>query len=1010
MSNYRNRNLQRAVHFALAGSAFAALTAANAQTAPATTTAGAAVEEVVVTGSRIALAPNQVSISPVTQVTAADIQQSGVTRVEDMLNQLPQVFAQQGSTISNGATGIAEVDLRNLGSKRTLVLVDGRRLGPGDPRGNSQSDLNQVPAELIDKVDVLTGGASSVYGADAVAGVVNFTLNHHFEGVQLTANYGFYQHNQDNDGLTGTVLADHNTNFGTSFAAAPNNVDTGFTKDLSFIVGMNTPDGNGNATAYVTYRNVAAVLQAKYDYSACTLSSGYATGTGRFDCGGSSTAYPGRFLQYSPAGAPIGGSKTLGPAGTLVPFTNAGRYNFGPLNFYQRPDERWMGGVFANYKFNEHAEAYTSVQFMDDRSVSQIAPSGAFFGAPFAVNCANPYLTAPEVTAWCTPAGEDANGNIFLGIGRRNVEGGGRTDDLRHESLNISVGLKGEIADGWKYDGYVQYTEVTLSETYDDLSKVRIGQSLQAVAGPNGPQCADPAAVAAGCVPWNIFQLGTAPSAAAVNYIGVPLINTGVVWSKNASVNVTGDLGRYGVQIPTAQSGLKVNFGLEWRDTYSQSLPDLEFQTGDGAGQGGPTTPIAGGIISREVFGEASLPIVDSKPGFQTLAFDTGYRYSDYSLGFKTNTYKFGLEWAPVNDVRLRGSWARAVRAPNVGELYTAQSVVLDGVTDPCAGATPAYSAAQCALTGVSAAQYGNIIPNSANQYQGLEGGNPNLQPETAITKSFGVGWTPSFLPGFRAQIDWYDINIQNVISNIGADTILSLCLNSSQYCNLIHRDQNGSLWLSPNGYVTDLNNNSSGLEQKGIDVDMSYRFNMGSAGKLSASLTGTYVINAMETAVSALPQTSFDCAGYYGALCLTPTNRWRHVMRFTWTTPWKGTDVALAWRYYGPVKAESLAPNPNLRAFDPGNPTASNAQLISDGWVSNTDAYLSSRSYLDLTASVPLGDKLTLRLGIDNLLDKSPPVIGSSNLPAVVGNGNTFPQVYDALGRYIFAKLTAQF
>lgn len=1030
MSTSRNRNLQSAVHFALAGSALAAAAAANAQTAPST--AGAAVEEVVVTGSRIALAPNQVSISPVTQVSAADLQQSGVTRVEDMLNQLPQVFAAQGSTVSNGADGTAQVNLRNLGAQRTLVLVNGRRLGPGDPRGNSASDLNQIPTELIDSVELLTGGASSIYGADAVAGVVNFKLNDHFEGVKFVGNYGMFNHHQDNDGLGGTVLANHNAVDGTSFGAAPNNVNTGFTKDLAFIVGMNSEDGKGNATAYATYRNVAGVLQSKYDYSACTFGSGYATydyggvqRPGMFDCSGSSTSYPGRFQLYNgPApfskpqrtivpGGPAAGysTVTIGPNGTLVPFSNADRYNYGPINYYQRPDERWMGGVFAHYEFNEHATVYTEMQFMDDRSVSQIAASGSFFGAPIQVNCANPYLSATMLSAWC---GGSTAGNTYLAIGRRNVEGPGRTDDLRHESLRMVVGGKGKINDGWTYDIYGQYASTSLSDTYQDFSRSRFASALNVVQGPNGAQCANPAAVLQGCVPWNVFQ-GGGVTPAAENYLSVPLLNSGVVKQFVVSANVTGDLGRYGVQLPTAKSGFKTNVGLEWRDVNSETIPDLEFQTGDGAGQGAATLPVAGGIISREGFIELNAPLIDDKPGAQTLAFDTAYRYSDYSLGFKTNTYNFGLEWAPVQDVRLRGSWARAVRAPNVGELFAPQTVALDGSIDPCATrnipGTPGTSAATCALGNPGAgANYGNILSNSAAQYNGFVGGVPTLQPETAITKSFGIGYTPSFLPGFRAQIDWYDINITNVIATTGANTILNYCYSQNLFCNQIHRDSNGSLWLSSQGYVVDLPSNNSGLEQKGIDFDLSYRMSLGSAGKLNTQFNGTYVISAITTPIESIngvsyAQTSYDCAGYYGPNCLTPTQRWRHTMRMTWQTPWKGADLSLAWRYYGPVKLDALSPNPNIRAG-----AGDNASLIASGLVSNTDAYLSSRSYLDLTGSVNLSDHLNLRIGINNLLDKSPPLIGTTNLPGTFGNGNTFPQVYDSLGRYLFATITAQF
>ncbi|HTC37669.1 MAG TPA: TonB-dependent receptor plug domain-containing protein, partial [Steroidobacteraceae bacterium] len=274
-----------AVRLALTGGSLAAtFGVANAQTAPAAAAgADTSLQEVVVTGSRISV-PNQVSISPVTFVSALDVQQSGVTRVEDLLNELPQVFAAQGANISNGATGTAEVDLRGLGPKRTLVLVNGLRLGPGDPRTGGSSDINMIPAEMIDSIEVLTGGASSTYGADAVGGVVNFKLNDHFEGVKIVADAGVYNHHNTNtEGVEDAVAA-------AGFAQAPSSVNPGAQKSLAFIAGVNSEDGKGNATFYATYRNVNAVLEGKYSYSACTLNSGYATSnSGKFSCGGSST-------------------------------------------------------------------------------------------------------------------------------------------------------------------------------------------------------------------------------------------------------------------------------------------------------------------------------------------------------------------------------------------------------------------------------------------------------------------------------------------------------------------------------------------------------------------------------------------------------------------------------------------------------------------------------------------------------------------------------------------------
>ena len=255
----KSRSLQRAVRLALTTAA-AGISAAHAQQAPAP--APAAVEEVVITGSRLST-PNEASISPITTVSATDLQATGLNRVEDVLNNLPMVFAGQNSTVSNGSDGTATIDLRGLGPKRTVVLINGRRLGPGAGDGRSYSDINEIPAALIDRIDILTGGASAVYGADAVAGVVNFVLNTHFQGVRFDAGYDFYQHHNSNS--VASVVS------GAGYPLPSGNVNTGFGKNASMLVGSNFADSRGNATFFATFDKQAAVLQAKFDYSACNL-------------------------------------------------------------------------------------------------------------------------------------------------------------------------------------------------------------------------------------------------------------------------------------------------------------------------------------------------------------------------------------------------------------------------------------------------------------------------------------------------------------------------------------------------------------------------------------------------------------------------------------------------------------------------------------------------------------------------------------------------------------------
>ena len=409
-----SRSLKQAVRFALAmATATAGSSALQAQEAPPAQPAAPAatpLQEVVVTGSRLQT-PNVTSISPITTVSAADIQQTGLTRVEDILNNLPMVFAGMNSTTSNGADGTATVDLRGLGNQRTLVLVDGLRLGPGSAAGGRNfSDINQIPASLIERVDVLTGGASAVYGADAVAGVVNFILNTHFEGVKVDAGYHFSEHSNDNQAGVDSIITQDQFPFPTG------RTDTAFGKNGSILIGSNFADNKGNATAYVTYDNQGPALQGQFDYSACTLNGNNTYAPTKLVCGGSSTSAKngagGRILAYSNSGSLIVDNTVDGAHGALFrPFTEPqDLFNYGPLNYYQTPNERWTGGGFVNYDINSHINAYASIMYMRNSSAAQIAPSGDFGAGNFTA-CADPLLNASEKAVFCNPTLQAAQGN-----------------------------------------------------------------------------------------------------------------------------------------------------------------------------------------------------------------------------------------------------------------------------------------------------------------------------------------------------------------------------------------------------------------------------------------------------------------------------------------------------------------------------------------------------------------------------------------------------------------------
>lgn len=1000
----KSRSLQQAVRFALATvTAVAGSNALYAQEAP-TPAAATPLQEVVVTGSRL-MTPNESSISPITSVSAADVAATGLTRVEDVLNNLPMVFAGQNSTVSNGSDGTAVVDLRGLGPQRTLVLVNGRRLGPGAGDGRNFSDINEIPVALIERVDVLTGGASSVYGADAVAGVVNFVLNTHFQGVRVDAGYNFFQHHNSN--AVAPLVTDR------GYPLPDSNVNTGFGKNVSILMGSNFADDKGNATFYATYDQAAATLQSKFDYSSCVLDA-HAGNTLR--CGGSGTSAKngagGYFIGYDGLGNLVGtGPYTVdGGTGLLRPFTGNDVYNFGPLNFYQRPNERWTAGGFVNYEINSHATAYAEVMFTRNTSQAQIAASGDFFNQSF-IPCNDPLLTAQEKSILCTSANPvvDNNGvqGINMYIGRRNVEGGGRVATFDTNSFRTVIGLKGDFADAWHYDIYAQRGTVDNNNGNQNyMSNANIINALDVVPDPvtGAPVCqsvlngSDKA-----CVPWNIWRPnGVTPAALA--YLQVPLLIEATTTEQVVSGSVTGDLGKYGAKLPTADSGLQMNVGAEWREETAAFLPDLLSQQGNAAGSGGPTPPVQGGFTVKEIFTELRMPLAQHVAFADDLSVEGGYRYSKYSEGFNTNTYKLGLDWAPVRDVRFRGSYQRAVRAPNIAELFTPQVVALDGSQDPCSGPTPIPTAAQCLAAGVSAAQYGHVAPNAAGQYNGLLGGNPDLKPETSDTYSVGFIFQPRFVPNLMVSVDYFDIKIKDTIGAIGADTIIQNCIatGSPVFCNAIHRDAGGTLWRQPTGFIADTNVNQGALSTKGIDLKSTYRVPMQKLGSLSFALEGTWLKDL--TTQPLTDGNSYDCVGFFGTTCGASNPSWRHVFTTTWSTPWDAMDVTMRWRYIGEAKSQQLSDNPQLT----GNPLPLTSRI---------PAY----NYIDLTASFAITKIVRLQLGVNNIADKDPPIIATNgggygnDCPTITPNGsscngNTWPGTYDAMGRFLFAHVTAQF
>lgn len=998
---------------------------APAANAPAADASTADADAIVVTGTRIQ-SPNQAAIAPITTVTSQDIQLSGTTRVEDLLNSLPQVTAGQSSTLANGATGTATVDLRGLGASRTLVLINGRRLMTGDPNSTSSAaDLNFIPASLVKRVDVLTGGASATYGADAVAGVVNFVMDTDFTGFRIDANYGLYTHNNRNN--TTPSLLDARSNAGFSgFNYPTGDVADGGQYDVTASFGTAFDDGRGHATAYVGYRRSRPVLQARRDYSACTIQS---TAKNVLSCGGSLTNAQGTALYFVP-------STTSSTVGALGPGTLsqgvANRYNYAPLNYFQRPDERYTAGVFADYEINEAIHPYMEFMFMDDRTLAQIAPSGDF-GNTLTTNCDNPLMSASQRAQICTPsnfingslgtfplaAGAGYNPNpgadpiefpsgfpgaanatynkAFFQVLRRNVEGGARVSDLQHTAYRTVIGSRGELGKAWSYDAYYQYGRTNYSQVYsNEFSVARLTNALDVVTSPTTGQPVCRVTAAGGdpnCVPYDIF--GGTPSAAALAYVNATGFLKGQTSEQVASASLTGTLGEYGIQSPWAADGVDLALGAEYRKESLLLQADNAFNTGDLTGQGAPTKDTAGSYKVSELFGEISIPVV-SDNFITALTLNGAYRYSHYEISngrkVNTQTYKLGVDFAPVPDVRIRGGYNRAVRVPNIQELFAPQIVALDGSSDPCADQDT--TSAACAAQGVA----GGTPANPAAQYNGLIGGNPDLDPEKSTTKTLGVVFTPRFAPRLSLSVDYYDIKVKDAIQGYGADAIVNACSNggaSAEFCAAnINRNAAGSLWLTSDGYVRDINVNVGSVQTKGFEFNANYTQEIGTMGSVGLSFVGT-ALKKFETD-NGLTEV-YDCAGYYGPTCENPRPKWRHKVRATFTSP-GGLGVSLQWRYLSSVKVEYANPSATL------NSSTIYAQ----------DAKIGAQSYFDLTMTYDFGDHLTWRLGATNLLDRQPPLVTSSAsnsaCSAVYCSGNTYPGTYDALGRYVFTGVTFNF
>jgi iron complex outermembrane receptor protein len=1007
-------------------------TAALAQT-PTAAPNPSDIQEVVITGSRIA-APNQASASPTQVIDSRSIEATGRNDISDVLNQLPQIFNNDlGQDLGNrtsglsSAAGVATADLRGLGPNRTLVLVDGRRLGVGSPNTAISSpapDLDQIPLFMVDRVEIVTGGASSVYGSDAIAGVVNFILKKDFQGLQLDGQIGENWHSNHN-GYAQAAVRD----FGETPLTGTSR--DGRNRNFSAIMGTDFADGHGNITAWVNFYHQDPVSSGQRDFGQCQLGGNSNNGT-TIDsavCVGSSNSN-----FFNPLSGP-NANKAFSVFGTsFVPrgsdaTTPPASYNSQTLIFMQRDDTRYLAGFNAHYDVRNWIRPYMQFSFMDDRTQQEVAPSALFRGSNpnntssgnYRVNCGNPFLSAQEIgILGCTPgqiaAADQLNpaNQVEIEIGRRNVEGGNRVTDFQHTNYRAVVGAAGDISKAWTYDAYAQLYYTTYFSSADKyLNYDNIDNALLATTGAGG----HPVCLSGGtnCAPYDIFaDKGVTPAALA--YLQTTGTQRGETTLRTYHVDVTGNLDDYGLTLPTAHQGIEVNLGAEHRNENVTLAPDAVEQSGQLAGFGSAVTPIDSSVSVSEEFIEVRVPLAQDKPLAKDLVFSPGFRRSDYSSSGVVNTYKLDLQWQPIEDVRVRASYQRAIRAPSIVELYNQALVGLIQLgNDPCAPSAPGLHDAPRSLTdclhtvspaqaaAFSAAYAAGSIPNSIlGQLSQQTSGNPLLAPEKAKSYSAGFVFTPQAVPGLTGSIDWWDIKVDQVIGVIPANVILSKCLDSGDptFCSQLVRQPNTfSLTgnsIATGGYIIQKTFNVGAAEVEGIDLQSSYKLMLpASLGTLRFAFNGSYLLK--DTATPLPGEHTYDCVGLFGSTCQTVNPRWRHILSTTWATP-INVEVGANWRFIGKVGYDGNDPDPTLMAT--GQATF--------GAYNDFDKTLPNISYVDLFAvwNTPFKG-LTLRGGINNLLDKDPPL---ATFEITSGGAANAYSTYDSLGRQLYLAFTAKF
>ena len=950
----KNNELLKAVRLALYAGASAAVGLGSAPVFAQVDEGTDKLETIVVTGSRIRRVDIE-NVNPVFTINRVDIQKSGKVTIGDLIQEMPSIAgAATNPRVNNGGgDGASEVSLRGLGSNRTLLLINGHRA--------VNADVNLIPISAVERIEVLKEGASSIYGSDAIAGVVNFVLRSDYQGAEFSAEYG---------------VSDY---------------EDGDREGYNFMFGQSGE--RGHILAGVNFNKYKGVSSNDREYS--RFARYFSSGEG-YAVGGSSRTPGGRIFLDSVLADQYGcGSVTLNPGASGASqsdyrcYTGADGYNYQAVNLLLTPQERTGAFVVGNYRITDDVQVYLETTVNRTTSNFAIAPL-PFDARGDAVEISADNYYNPFGIGFGQDAGRD-----FL---TRFTSLGQRRGYYETETAQVVTGLRGNFADtSWQWDvglnfGHIdQFTKTKGYVYYQGLADALGPSFLDAATGT--VTCGTPGAPIAGCTPLNIFNIFDPQSIATLEQYSATPVYTTKYLSRQWEANASGEL----FDMPAGAASLAV--GASHRKEYQNYLVDfIAIARPDGTcfiSQEACSSPISGDFTVKEAYAELFLPLLVDAPFAKALNLSIGTRYSDYDTVGDTVNSKIGIEWRPLEDLMLRASVSQVFRAPSITELYAGPAGDAPIFADPCIGLIGSNAACQN-VPGDGSFSGTGLSQTSGVRMGSIAAGFP-LKPEYGKSYNIGVVYDPKWVEGLSLSADYWRVKLKDTIVGVDAQTVANLCFNdnSSVFCQFINRYSDGNVQ-----FIVEPTANLGELDTSGVDLGIRYRLPETAIGNFVFTFDSTYLIkydNA--TAPGEFP---VAVAGHYNGL-FGNFPRWRALAGLNWNLG--AFDASWRMRYIGRTSVGSEDPRQN----DSADGCYRDLVFCAEGpWTFNpTRLDFGSYTYHNISFGYN-ADVINTRfeLGVDNVADKMPPVMWQNN----VLNANTDVNTYDTIGRFYWARVSVKF